>query len=27
VLAAAAREAEQLGMFPFTEWIGQLQAS
>jgi DNA-binding CsgD family transcriptional regulator len=26
VLAAAAREAEQLGMFPFTEWIGQLQA-
>jgi DNA-binding NarL/FixJ family response regulator len=26
VLAAAAREAEQLGMVPFTEWIGQLQA-
>ena len=25
-LAAAAREAEQLGMVPFTEWIGQLQA-
>jgi DNA-binding CsgD family transcriptional regulator/tetratricopeptide (TPR) repeat protein len=26
VLAAAAREAGQLGMVPFTEWIGQLQA-
>ena len=26
VLAAAAREAQQLGMVPFTEWIGQLQA-
>jgi DNA-binding NarL/FixJ family response regulator len=26
VLAAAAREAEQLGMVPFTEWTGQLQA-
>ena len=26
VLAAAAREAEQLGMVPFTDWIGQLQA-
>ena len=26
VLAAAEREAEQLGMVPFTEWIGQLQA-
>ena len=26
VLAAAAREAEQLGMVPFTERIGQLQA-
>jgi DNA-binding CsgD family transcriptional regulator len=26
VLAAAAREAEQLGMVPFTEWIEQLQA-
>jgi DNA-binding NarL/FixJ family response regulator len=25
-LAAAAREAGQLGMVPFTEWIGQLQA-
>src|SRR6266851_4582334 len=25
-LAAAAREAEQLGMVPFTEWIEQLQA-
>ena len=25
-LAAAAREAEQLGMVPFTEWIGQLRA-
>src|ERR1039457_7230329 len=25
-LAAAAREAGQLGMAPFTEWIGQLQA-
>jgi len=25
-LAAAAREAEQLGMVPFTEWIGELQA-
>ena len=25
-LATAAREAEQLGMVPFTEWIGQLQA-
>jgi DNA-binding NarL/FixJ family response regulator len=26
VLAAAGREAGQLGMVPFTEWIGQLQA-
>ena len=26
VLAAAEREAGQLGMVPFTEWIGQLQA-
>ena len=26
VLAAAAREAGQLGMVPFTEWIEQLQA-
>jgi DNA-binding CsgD family transcriptional regulator/tetratricopeptide (TPR) repeat protein len=26
VLAGAAREAEQLGMVPFTEWTGQLQA-
>jgi DNA-binding CsgD family transcriptional regulator/tetratricopeptide (TPR) repeat protein len=26
VLAAAAREAGQLGMVPFTEWTGQLQA-
>jgi len=26
VLAAAAPEAEQLGMVPFTEWIGELQA-
>ena len=26
VLAAAAREAGQLGMVPFTEWAGQLQA-
>jgi DNA-binding CsgD family transcriptional regulator len=26
VLAVAAREAGQLGMVPFTEWIGQLQA-
>jgi len=25
-LAAAAREAGQLGMVPFSEWIGQLQA-
>jgi hypothetical protein len=25
-LAAAAREAEQLAMLPFTEWIEQLQA-